>query len=140
MGNGFPIGSIIISPKIPAKHFMLGTTFGGNHLACAAAIAVLEVMENENLMDNAKQIGNHLMEELKQIPEITNVRGMGLMIGFDVPEELKLLKSELLHQCKIFTGEAKPNIIRLLPSLALTMEDAEIFLASLKKAIAHLQS
>jgi len=119
---------------------MLGTTFGGNHLACAAAIAVLEVMGNENLMDNAKQIGNHLMEELKQIPEITNVRGMGLMIGFDVPEELKLLKSELLHQCKIFTGEAKPNVIRLLPSLALTMEDAEIFLASLKKAIAHLQS
>jgi acetylornithine aminotransferase len=140
MGNGFPIGGIIISPKIPAKHFMLGTTFGGNHLACAAAIAVLEVMGNENLMDNAKQIGNHLMEELKQIPEITNVRGMGLMIGFDVPEELKLLKSELLHQCKIFTGEAKPNVIRLLPSLALTMEDAEIFLASLKKAIAHLQS
>ena len=140
MGNGFPIGGIIISPKIPAKHFMLGTTFGGNHLACAAAIAVLEVMENENLMDNAKQIGNHLMQELKQIPEITNVRGMGLMIGFDVPEELKLLKTELLHECKIFTGEAKPNIIRLLPSLALTMEDAEIFLASLKKAIAHLQS
>jgi acetylornithine aminotransferase len=140
MGNGFPIGGIIISPKIPAKHFMLGTTFGGNHLACAAAIAVLEVMENENLMDNAKQIGNHLIEELKQIPEISNVRGMGLMIGFDVPEELKLLKSELLHQCKIFTGEAKPNVIRLLPSLALTMEDAEIFLASLKKAIAHLQS
>ncbi len=140
MGNGFPIGGIIISPKIPAKHFMLGTTFGGNHLACAAAIAVLEVMENENLMDNAKQIGNHLIEELKQIPEISNVRGMGLMIGFDVPEELKLLKSELLHQCKIFTGEAKPNVIRLLPSLALTMEDAEIFLASLKKGIAHLQS
>ncbi|MEY3059298.1 MAG: hypothetical protein RL000_650 [Bacteroidota bacterium] len=140
MGNGFPIGGIIISPKIPAKHFMLGTTFGGNHLACAAAIAVLEVMENENLMDNAKQIGNHLMQELKQIPEITNVRGMGLMIGFDVPEELKLLKTELLHECKIFTGEAKPNVIRLLPSLALTMEDAEIFLASLKKAIAHLQS
>ena len=140
MGNGFPIGGIIISPKIPAKHFMLGTTFGGNHLACTAAIAVLEVMENEKLIDNAKLIGDHLMQELKQIPQISNVRGMGLMIGFDVPEELKQLKNELLHQCKIFTGEAKPNIIRLLPSLALTMEDAEIFLASLKKAIAHLQS
>ena len=140
MGNGFPIGGIIISQKIPAKHFMLGTTFGGNHLACAAAIAVLEVMENEKLIDNAKLIGDHLMQELKQIPQISNVRGMGLMIGFDVPEELKQLKNELLHQCKIFTGEAKPNIIRLLPSLALTMEDAEIFLASLKKAIAHLQS
>jgi acetylornithine aminotransferase len=140
MGNGFPIGGIIISPKIPAKHFMLGTTFGGNHLACAAAIAVLEVMETENLMENAKQIGNHLMEELRQIPEINNVRGMGLMIGFDVPEELKQLKSVLLQQFKIFTGEAKPNVIRLLPSLALTMEDAEIFLASLKKAIATIQS
>jgi len=140
MGNGFPIGGIIISPKIPAKHFILGTTFGGNHLACAAAIAVLEVMETENLMENAKQIGNHLMEELRQIPEINNVRGMGLMIGFDVPEELKQLKSVLLQQFKIFTGEAKPNVIRLLPSLALTMEDAEIFLASLKKAIATIQS
>lgn len=140
MGNGFPIGGIIISPKIPAKHFMLGTTFGGNHLACAAAIAVLDVMENENLMDNAKHIGNHLMKELKQIPQISNVRGMGLMIGFDVPEELKQLKSVLLQQFKIFTGEAKPNVIRLLPSLALTMEDAEIFLASLKKAINTIQS
>lgn len=140
MGNGFPIGGIIISPKIPAKHFMLGTTFGGNHLACAAALGVLEVMESENLMQNAKQVGDHLMNELKLIPQIKNVRGMGLMIGFDVPEELKALKGFLLNECKIFTGEAKPNVIRLLPSLALTMEDAEIFLASLKKAIAHLQA
>lgn len=140
MGNGFPIGGIIISPKIPAKHFMLGTTFGGNHLACAAALGVLEVMESENLMHNAKQVGDHLMNELKLIPQIKNVRGMGLMIGFDVPDELKALKGFLLNECKIFTGEAKPNVIRLLPSLALTMEDAEIFLASLKKAIAHLQA
>ena len=140
MGNGFPIGGIIISPKIPAKHFMLGTTFGGNHLACAAALGVLEVMESENLMQNAKQVGDHLMNELKLIPQIKNVRGMGLMIGFDVPDELKALKGFLLNECKIFTGEAKPNVIRLLPSLALTIEDAEIFLASLKKAIAHLQA
>lgn len=140
MGNGFPIGGIIISQKIPAKHFMLGTTFGGNHLACAAALGVLEVMESENLMQNAKQVGDHLMNELKLIPQIKNVRGMGLMIGFDVPDELKALKGFLLNECKIFTGEAKPNVIRLLPSLALTIEDAEIFLASLKKAIAHLQA
>lgn len=140
MGNGFPIGGIIISPKIPAKHFMLGTTFGGNHLACAAALGVLEVMESENLMHNAKQVGDHLMNELKLIPQIKNVRGMGLMIGFDVPDELKALKGFLLNECKIFTGEAKPNVIRLLPSLALTIEDAEIFLASVKKAIAHLQA
>lgn len=140
MGNGFPIGGIIISPKIPAKHFMLGTTFGGNHLACVAALAVLEVIESENLMQHAKEVGNHLMNELRLIPQINNVRGMGLMIGFDVPDELKALKGCLLNEYKIFTGEAKPNVIRLLPSLALTMEDAEIFLASLKKAIAHLQA
>ena len=140
MGNGFPIGGIIISPKIQAKHFMLGTTFGGNHLACAAAIAVLEVIEEEQLIQHAKKIGDHLMNELKAIPEIYNVRGLGLMIGFDVPDELKQLKSLLLQEYKIFTGEAKPNVIRLLPSLALTMEDAEIFIASLKKAIAQLQS
>lgn len=140
MGNGFPIGGIIISPKIQAKHFMLGTTFGGNHLACAAAIAVLEVIEEEQLIQHAKKIGDHLMSELKAISEIYNVRGLGLMIGFDVPDELKQLKSILLQEYKIFTGEAKPNVIRLLPSLALTMEDAEIFIASLKKAIAQLQS
>lgn len=140
MGNGFPIGGIIISPKIQAKHFMLGTTFGGNHLACAAAIAVLEVIEEEQLIQHAKNIGDHLMNELKAIPEINNVRGLGLMIGFDVPDELKQLKSILLQEYKIFTGEAKPNVIRLLPSLAFTMEDAEIFIASLKKAIAQLQS
>jgi acetylornithine aminotransferase len=140
MGNGFPIGGIIISPKIQAKHFMLGTTFGGNHLACAAALAVLEVIEEESLVQHANEIGNHLMQELKAIPQIQNVRGYGLMIGFDVPEELKQLKGTLLHQYKIFTGEAKPNVIRLLPSLALTIEDAEIFIASLKKAIAQLQS
>jgi acetylornithine aminotransferase len=133
MGNGFPIGGIIISPKIQAKHFMLGTTFGGNHLACAAAIAVLEVIEKEALIQHAKNIGDYLMNELKAIPEINNVRGLGLMIGFDVPDELKQLKSILLQEYKIFTGEAKPNVIRLLPSLALTLEDTEIFIASLKK-------
>lgn len=140
MGNGFPIGGIIISPKIQAKHFMLGTTFGGNHLACAAAIAVLEVIEKEELIQHTKNIGDYLMNELKAIPEINNVRGLGLMIGFDVPDELKQLKSILLQEYKIFTGEAKPNVIRLLPSLALTMEDTEIFIASLKKAIAQIQS
>ena len=140
MGNGFPIGGIIISPKIQAKHFMLGTTFGGNHLACAAAIAVLEVIEKEQLIQHAKNIGDYLMNELMAIPEIKNVRGLGLMIGFDVPDELKQLKSMLLQEYKIFTGEAKPNVIRLLPSLALTLEDTEIFIASLKKAIAQLQS
>ena len=139
MGNGFPIGGIIISPKIKAKHFMLGTTFGGNHLACAAALAVLEVIEQESLMQNAEKIGNYLQSALKDIPEISGVRGYGLMIGFDVPESHKHLKKDLLFKYKIFTGEAKPNVIRLLPSLALTMEDASTFIDALKSAIAQYQ-
>lgn len=139
MGNGFPIGGIIISPKFNAKHGMLGTTFGGNHLACAAALAVLETIEQEDLMGNAAKVGNHLMNALKQIPEISGVRGYGLMIGFDVPESHKHLKKDLLFKYRIFTGEAKPNVIRLLPSLALTMEDADHFIQSLKQAIANYQ-
>jgi len=140
MGNGFPIGGIIVSPKIPARHFMLGTTFGGNHLACAAALAVLEVIEKEQLMHNAASIGEFLMQELKSIPAISGVRGLGLMIGFDVPDELKNLKKNLLKDHRIFTGEAKPNVIRLLPSLALSKTDAATFIDSLKSAIANYQS
>ena len=140
MGNGFPIGGIIIAPHIKPKHFMLGTTFGGNHLACAAALAVLEVIESENLMENAQSVGGHLMNELKNIHELQNVRGRGLMIGFDVPEELKDLKKNLLWKHHIFTGEAKPNVIRLLPSLALTMEDADLFLQAIKNEIKNIVS
>jgi len=139
MGNGFPIGGIIISPKIKAKHFMLGTTFGGNHLACAAALAVLEVIEQEALMQNAAAVGDYLQTALKAIPEISGVRGYGLMIGFDVPDSHKNLKKDLLFKHRIFTGEAKPNVIRLLPSLALTMEDATSFIDALKAAIAQYQ-
>ena len=140
MGNGFPIGGIIIAPHIKPKHFMLGTTFGGNHLACAAALAVLEVIESENLMENAQSVGKHLMNKLKNIPELQNVRGRGLMIGFDVPEELKDLKKNLLWKHHIFTGEAKPNVIRLLPSMALTMEDADLFLQAIKNEIKNIVS
>ncbi|HSZ84441.1 MAG TPA: aminotransferase class III-fold pyridoxal phosphate-dependent enzyme [Puia sp.] len=135
MGNGFPVAGIIIAPKIHAKHFMLGTTFGGNHLACAAALAVLEVIEKENLMQNAEDIGNYLMSELKNISHLKNIRGKGLMIGFDLPEELKDLRKNLLLNQHIFTGEAKPNVIRLLPSLALRKKDADEFLESLKEEI-----
>jgi acetylornithine aminotransferase len=140
MGNGFPIGAISISPEIASKYSMLGTTFGGNHLACAAAVAVLEVMENESLMNNAEEVGNYLMEEIAKIFSLQNVRGKGLMIGFDVPEELKDLKKNLLHKHKIFTGEAKPSVIRLLPSLALTKNDADKFLKALKEEVAFLIS
>lgn len=138
MGNGFPVAGIIIAPHIKPKHFQLGTTFGGNHLACAAALAVLEVIEEEKLLGNAATVGFYLREELKKIPQLKNVRGRGLMIGFDVPEELKELKKNLLFNQKIFTGEAKPNVIRLLPSLALRKRDAEQFIESIKEEIALL--
>lgn len=132
MGNGFPIGAISIAPKFAAKHFMLGTTFGGNHLACAAALAVLEVMEKENLMENATSIGNYLMEELKKLPNIVEVRGRGLMIGIELPDTKADVKKNLLFKHKIFTGEAKQNVIRLLPALNITKVEADLFLKAIK--------
>jgi acetylornithine/N-succinyldiaminopimelate aminotransferase len=133
MGNGFPVAGIIIAPHIKPKYFMLGTTFGGNHLACAAALAVLEIIEEEKLMGNALMVGKYLRDELETIPELRRVRGRGLMIGFDVPEEMKELRANLLWNQKIFTGESRPNTIRLLPSLALKKRDAEDFIYYLKK-------
>jgi acetylornithine/N-succinyldiaminopimelate aminotransferase len=130
MGNGFPIGGILIAPHIQPKHFMLGTTFGGNHLACAAALAVLEVMEQENLLVNAKTIGDYLLEKLKAFPQIKELRGRGLMIGIEMPEELAHVKKDLLMKYSIFTGEAKPNTIRLLPALNITKAEADLFLES----------
>ena len=138
MGNGFPIGGILIAPHIKPKHGMLGTTFGGNHLACAAALAVLEVIEQENLISMAKQRGMYLMNQLKAIEGIDHVRGKGLLIGFDVPEKLKGLKKQLLTEHNVFTGEAKPNVIRLLPSLALSRKQADEFLDALKESIQEL--
>jgi len=135
MGNGFPVAGIIIAPHIRPKHFQLGTTFGGNHLACAAAVAVLEVMKEEKLMGNAVMVGKYLRDELSQVPQLKNIRGRGLMIGFDVPEEIGALKKNLLLNQKIFTGEAKPNVIRLLPSLALKKKDAEHFIEAVKEEI-----
>jgi len=135
MGNGFPVAGISIAPKFKPWHYMLGTTFGGNHLACAAALAVLEVMEQDNLMKNAEEIGNYLITELKKIGEIKEVRGRGLMIGIDLPEELSQVKKNLLFKQHIFTGEARPNVIRLLPALNLTKEQADHFLENFKIAL-----
>lgn len=140
MGNGFPVAGIIVSPIFKPKHFSLGTTFGGNHLACAAALAVLEIIEEEKLMGNAVMVGKYLKEELGTITGLKNVRGRGLMIGFDVPEELKDLRKNLLWNQKIFTGESKPNIIRLLPSLALKRKDAEQFIDSIKEEVQNFIS
>jgi acetylornithine/N-succinyldiaminopimelate aminotransferase len=138
MGNGFPIGGVLIHPDIKPWAGMLGTTFGGNHLACVAAIAVLEVIEKMNLIANAHTMGSYLIEGLNGIlgkvasHKIQNpkseVRGMGLMIGFDVPTETPTLRNDLISKHKILTGEAKPNVIRLLPSLALTKQEVDIFL------------
>ncbi len=140
MGNGFPIGGVLINPNIKPWSGMLGTTFGGNYLACAAALSVLEVIESENLMANASMIGNYWMEQLKNHQSIKEVRGIGFMIGFDLPESLASLRKDLLFKHHIFTGEAKPNTVRLLPSLALKKSEADILLESLSvelKEVAH---
>lgn len=135
MGNGFPIGGISISPKFEAWYGMLGTTFGGNHLACAAALAVLEVMEQDDLVTNAGEIGSYLISEIMQMDKIVEVRGRGLMIGIELPQELTALRNDLLFKHRIFTGEAKPNVIRLLPSLALSRAEAEYFLEQFSTAL-----
>lgn len=140
MGNGFPIGGILIAPQFQPKHGLLGTTFGGNHLACAAALGVLEVMEGENLLQAAKENGAYLMNRLKETEGIANVRGMGLMIGFDVPEQLKDLRKNLLQKQHIFTGEAKPNVIRLLPALNLSKAQIDDFITALQAEIQKLKS
>jgi acetylornithine/N-succinyldiaminopimelate aminotransferase len=128
MGNGFPVGGIIISPKIQPAYGMLGTTFGGNHLACAAGLAVLEVIEQDNLLQNAATIGDYLIKELKKLEQVKEVRGRGLMIGIELPEELANARKDLLFKHHIFTGEAKPNVVRLLPALNLTKAHADRFL------------
>ena len=138
MGNGFPVGGILIAPSIQAKFGMLGTTFGGNPLACAAALGVIEVMQKDNLIAAASEKGAYLIEALKKTPGVKTVRGRGLMIGFEMEEHLKDTKQVLLNDFKIFTGEAKPNVIRLLPSLAVSMAEIDLFLVGLNKAVQQL--
>ena len=136
MGNGFPVAGIFIAPHIQPRYFMLGTTFGGNPLACAAALAVLEVMDRDQLMQHATAMGLYLKEQLKAIPQIKGIRGRGLMIGFDVPNEFTGMKKRLFEQHKIFTGEAKPEVIRLLPALNISKEEIDMFVAAVKADIA----
>jgi len=135
MGNGFPVAGISIAPKFKPWHGMLGTTFGGNHLACAAALAVLEIIEQDDLIANAEEVGTYLIEALKEMEEVKEVRGRGLMIGIELPESLSNVKKDLLFKHKIFTGEAKPNVIRLLPALNLTKNQADQFLNEFKIAL-----
>lgn len=135
IGNGFPMGGVLISPMFAPVYGQLGTTFGGNHLACAAAIAVLDVMKQENLVDNAAKVGTYLLEQLKQFPQIKEVRGEGLMIGLEFAEPIKELRMKLLFEQKVFTGVSGTNVLRLLPPLCLTMDEADDFLERFKKCL-----
>ena len=135
MGNGFPIGGLLISPMFEASHGLLGTTFGGSHLACVAGIAVLDVMKAEHLMENALKVGEYLIQELKTISQIKEVRGCGLMIGIEFEEPIKEIRTKLLFEKKIFTGVTGTHTIRLLPPLCLSKQDADLFLTNLKSVI-----
>ncbi len=133
MGNGFPIAGVLIAPHIQPKKEMLGTTFGGNYLACAAGIAVLDVIENENLIDNAQKLGAYLMEQLQSIPNIKEIRGKGLMIAIELHEPCAPVRKRLLEEFGIFTGTASnKNTLRILPSLAVTQEELDALLNALK--------
>lgn len=135
IGNGFPLSGLLISPKFKPVYGMLGTTFGGNHLACAAALAVLDVMKEDKLVENAKVMGDYLMEQLKDIPEIKEVRGRGLMIGLEFDEPIKELRAKLLHEKGVFTGVSGEKVMRLLPPLCINKKDADLFLEKLKEVI-----
>lgn len=133
MGNGLPVGGVLISPDFEAKKGMLGTTFGGNHLACAAAIAVLDVMKEESLVNNASEVGDYLKEELGKVTGIDEIRGRGLMLGIPLPAEFASVRDKLLFESRIFTGGAKNNTMRLLPPLSISREEIDHFIAELKK-------
>ena len=135
MGNGFPIGGVLISPQFTPVYGMLGTTCGGNHLACAAACAVLDVMRDEHLVDNAARVGQYLIDRLREIPQIKEVRGKGLMIGLEFDQPVKELRHKLLFEQHVFTGASGTNVIRLLPPLSLSQEQADCFIGKLKNIL-----
>lgn len=135
IGNGFPLGGMLINPDIKPAYGMLGTTFGGNHLACAAGIAVLEIFESENLVENAREVGEYLIAQLEQFPQIKDVRGRGLMIGIEFEEPVKELRRKLLFEQKVFTGASGTNVLRLLPPLVLTRDDADEFIKRFKTVL-----
>lgn len=136
MGNGFPVGGVLINPKFKSSYGMLGTTFGGNPLACAACLAVLEVMEAENLIDNARRMGDYLLEGMKGLPEIASLSGLGLMIGITFKDNGKAFQDALTYEEKMLTGSSSiPNQIRLLPPLSIDQAAADQFLNSLEKVV-----
>lgn len=135
IANGFPMGAVLISPKFVPTYGQLGTTFGGNHLACAAAIAVLEIFEEENLVENSRKVGDYLKAELEKIEGIKEVRGRGLMIGIEMEYSVKELRARLIKEEKVFTGASGTNVIRLLPPLVLTMAQADDFLNRFRRVL-----
>ena len=135
MGNGFPVGALLIAPEIKPWFGMLGTTFGGNYLACAASLAVLEIMENEKLVENAAEVGEYLINKLKNISGIKEVRGQGLMIGLEFDQQINDIRHVLLKKHHIFTGVSGANIIRLLSPLTLTKQQADTFIEALVETL-----
>ncbi len=136
MGNGFPIGGVLISKKIKAKYGMLGTTFGGNHLACAAAISVLDIIEKEKLIDNVNEVSAYFLQEIKSVPKVKKVKGKGLMLGVEFDFEVGELRKKLIFDKHIFTGGSNnKNLLRILPPLTLTKEEVDIFIKALKEVL-----
>ena len=136
MGNGFPVGGILIHPKIEASYGLLGTTFGGNHLACSATLAVLEILEKENLMTNALIISKHLQNAVISIPEVKNLKGRGLMLGLEFDFPISDLRKTLIYKHHIFTGSSKnPNLLRILPPLTIKKEHIDSLINALQKEL-----
>lgn len=135
IANGFPMAGVLISPMFKPVYGMLGTTFGGNHLACAAALAVMDVIEQENLVGNADVVGSYLLDELKKFSQIKEVRGCGLMIGMEFSEPVREIRSRLIHEQHVFTGASGTNVIRLLPPLCLSKKEADEFLTRLRNVL-----
>ena len=141
MGNGFPIGGILISPKFTASYGLLGTTFGGSHLACAAGIAVLEVMEKEKLMENVNDVSAYFLEAIKAVPEVIKVKGKGLMLGVEFDFDVSELRKKMIIDKHIFTGSANnKNLLRILPPLTIKKEAIDTFIIALKETLAELKS
>ncbi|MGD8426974.1 MAG: aminotransferase class III-fold pyridoxal phosphate-dependent enzyme, partial [Balneolaceae bacterium] len=140
MGNGFPFGATILSPNFEPWYGQLGSTFGGNHLACSAATAVLEVIEKEQLIQNAKKIGNHLLQELSNLPQISEVRGRGLMIGVEFPFPIKEIRKNLIREQHVVTGvSSNPNVLRLLPPLTITKKEVGKFINAMENVLNQYQ-
>jgi len=136
MGNGFPIGGILISPKFEAKYGLLGTTFGGNHLSCAAALSVLDIIEKENLINNVNMVSAYFKEKAAEIPQVKNIKGRGLMLGLEFDFDVTELRKKLIYEQHIFTGNAsQKNLLRILPPLSITKADVDVFFKGLKRAL-----